>query len=65
MPYVEEQTHSSSSILQRLRLRVGNCNMGAFNTLDGNETKKVDWMTPMLEDTNYCGPICPPDGCRA
>ncbi|KAL3822585.1 hypothetical protein ACHAXA_011504 [Cyclostephanos tholiformis] len=41
--------------------RTGNCNMNAYT----DETGAVDWLTPMLEDANYCGPICPNDGCRA
>ena len=38
----------------------GNCNMNAHLRYDGT----MDWATPMLEETNYCGPLCPRDGCR-
>jgi len=41
--------------------RTGNCNMGAFKNEDGS----IDYITPMLEDDNYCGPICPDGGCHA
>ncbi|KAL7532842.1 hypothetical protein ACHAXR_004889, partial [Thalassiosira sp. AJA248-18] len=41
--------------------RTGNCNMGAFKGDDGI----VDYTSAMLEDVNYCGPICPLGGCHA
>ncbi|KAL3760601.1 hypothetical protein ACHAWU_006719 [Discostella pseudostelligera] len=41
--------------------RIGNCDMGSHLNEDGS----IDWQTPMLEDVNYCGPICPADGCKA
>jgi len=42
--------------------RTGNCNMRPYISKNGKET---GWIEPMLEDDNYCGPICPPDGCKA
>lgn len=41
--------------------RTGNCNMGAYT----DETGEIDWLTPTLEEVNYCSDICPNDGCRA
>eukprot|EP00804_Cyclotella_cryptica_P013380 CCRYP_005146-RB/>CCRYP_005146-RB protein AED:0.04 eAED:0.04 QI:324/1/1/1/1/1/6/398/899 len=43
----------------------GNCNMGRFQKTDDSNNTVVDWLTPTLEDSNFCGPLCPPDGCHA
>ncbi|KAL7544660.1 hypothetical protein ACHAWF_008028 [Thalassiosira exigua] len=40
--------------------RCGNCDMGSYKDNDGN----VDWETAMMQNVNYCGPICPSGGCQ-
>mmetsp|Transcript_24906 Transcript_24906/g.59125 ORF Transcript_24906/g.59125 Transcript_24906/m.59125 type:complete len:558 (+) Transcript_24906:288-1961(+) len=40
--------------------RAGNCNMGAYNSSQGD-----NWKVPMLMDHNPCGPVCPPGGCHS
>ncbi|KAL3806233.1 hypothetical protein ACHAXA_003752, partial [Cyclostephanos tholiformis] len=39
--------------------RPGNCNMGAYQGLQGDQR----WLVPMLKDDSGCLPECPPEGC--
>jgi len=41
--------------------RTGNCNMNSYVFKNGT----INWLKPMLEDINFCGPPCPSDGCKA